>query len=301
MYTKKLLSVFAACMMAATAFAQTPTTDPGVVINGVKWATRNVDAPGLFVDTPQDAGMFYQWNRNIGWSATDPLVNSNGGTTWDATEPEGTEWEAANDPSPEGWRVPTKDEIETLLDASKVSSVWTTQDGVNGYLFTDKTTNATLFLPAAGCRHVNSGSLTDVNWQGLYWSSTQDNAAAAYSVYVYNGGAASQNGGRNWGFSVRPVSTATTALADVQAAAPLQISVNNGTLTIASDPSNANTITIADLQGRTIVNYDLRMTKQRSAVANYDGNTATINVSALPKGVYLVRVGNRTSKLIINN
>jgi len=39
------------------------TYDEGVVINGVKWATRNVAAPGTFAANPQDAGMFYQWNR----------------------------------------------------------------------------------------------------------------------------------------------------------------------------------------------------------------------------------------------
>jgi hypothetical protein len=295
MYTKKLLSVFAACMMAATAFAQTPTTDPGVVINGVKWATRNVDAPGLFADTPQDAGMFYQWNRNIGWSATDPIVSSDG-STWDSTDPDGTTWDAANDPSPEGWRVPTLDELATLRDDSKVSSVWTTQEGVNGRLFTDNTTNATLFLPAAAGFRYSDGSVIDAG-NGYYRQSTN----GVQFLYLKSSSAVESNGGSNYGMLVRPVSAGTTALADVQAAAPLQISVNNGTLTIASDPSNANTITIADLQGRTIVNYDLRMTKQRSAVANYDGNTANINVSALHKGVYVVRVGNRTSKLIINN
>jgi len=34
----------------------TPTTDEGVVINGVKWATRNVGSTGTFVTNPQDYG-----------------------------------------------------------------------------------------------------------------------------------------------------------------------------------------------------------------------------------------------------
>jgi len=42
--------------------------DEGVVINGVKWATRNVDRPNTFAETPESAGMFYQWNDKIGWS-----------------------------------------------------------------------------------------------------------------------------------------------------------------------------------------------------------------------------------------
>ena len=118
-------------------------SEKGVVINGVKWATRNVDAPGTFTDNPEDTGMFYQWNRKKAWSATGAV------TDWDTIYPIGTNtWTKANDPSPVGWRVPTLAEIETLLDSDKVSNVWTTQNGVNGRKFTDKVTGAFIFLPA---------------------------------------------------------------------------------------------------------------------------------------------------------
>ena len=33
------------------------------VINGVKWATCNVDAHGKFAATPESYGMLYQWGR----------------------------------------------------------------------------------------------------------------------------------------------------------------------------------------------------------------------------------------------
>jgi hypothetical protein len=85
---------------------------------------------------------------------------------------------------------------------------------------------------------------------------------------------------------------ATSALADVQAAS-LNI-YPNPARDIVTISGIGEAVTITDLQGRTIVNYDLRFTI-------YDGNTATINVSALTQGVYLVRVGNKTGKLIINN
>ena len=58
------------------------TADKSVVINGVHWATCNVDKPGTFVAGPEDAGMFYQWDIKIGWSSTDPMTNTMGGTTW---------------------------------------------------------------------------------------------------------------------------------------------------------------------------------------------------------------------------
>jgi uncharacterized protein (TIGR02145 family) len=39
------------------------TFDVGVVINGVKWATRNVAAQGKFVEKPEDYGALFQWGR----------------------------------------------------------------------------------------------------------------------------------------------------------------------------------------------------------------------------------------------
>ncbi len=45
-----------------------------VLINGVLWATRNVDAPGTFAASPESTGMFYQWNSRIAWSASGEKV-----------------------------------------------------------------------------------------------------------------------------------------------------------------------------------------------------------------------------------
>ena len=148
------------------------THDEGVVINGIKWATRNVDKPGTFAANPEDAGMIYQWNRKVGWGATDPMINSTGGTDWDDTILTGDAWIKTNDPSPAGWRVPTSDEIKTLFDTNKVRHVWTSINGVNGRRFIDKATGNSLFLPAAGNRFLGDGTLYYADMGGIYWSST---------------------------------------------------------------------------------------------------------------------------------
>jgi uncharacterized protein (TIGR02145 family) len=148
---------------------------PYIEINGVKWAKSNVAAPGTFAENPEDYGMFYQWNRKIGWSVDAPLTDSNGGTTWDSSIPTGTEWETVNDPSPLGWRVPTSDELATLCETSKVSKISTTISGIIGTLFTDLQNGNTLFLPATG----NSGNLSAKN-RTYYWSSTNYNNDYAY-------------------------------------------------------------------------------------------------------------------------
>jgi len=185
----------------------TPTPNPptpvviseqGVVINGVRWATRNVDAPGTFAANPEDAGMFYQWNRKKAWPATGTI------TGWDSSKPPGT----ANDPSPAGWRVPTLDEIKKLLDTDKVSNVWTTQNGVNGRRFIDKASGNSIFLPAAGGRIYSDGTLDGVGSVGDYWSSSKVGLLGSLACFLNF-----QSDGAYWhyltirtyGFSIRSV------------------------------------------------------------------------------------------------
>ena len=174
--------------------------EEGVVINGIRWATRNVDMPGTFAAKPEDPGMFYQWNRKIGWSSTDPMVNSDGGTTWDDSEATGNTWEKPNDPCPTGWRVPTQSEHQSLADAG---SQWTTINGVNGRIF--GVGNNTLFLPAAGYRYYSNGTVNHEGAYGNYCSSSCGSTTSSYHLYIYNTLVSATNSSltRAAGFSVR--------------------------------------------------------------------------------------------------
>ena len=191
----------------------TSTTDPGVVINGIRWATRNIDKPGTFAAKPETFGMFYQWNAKIGWSSADPMINSNGGTVWvnSWTGNNASSWENSNNPCPAGWRIPTNQELQRLCDAG---SVWTTENGVNGRLFGSMlgSGDKTVFLPAAGCRSNLNGALYGTGSDGYYWSSTQGYSSGAYLVGFRSGYAVvstdadtRSNGGRAYGLSCRCV------------------------------------------------------------------------------------------------
>jgi len=176
----------------------TATTDVGVVINGVRWATRNVDAPGTFAATPESLGMHFQWNRRQGWSATGEV------TGWDSSIPTGTTWARANDPCPPGWRVPTSGELRRLRDAGSVRE---TRDGVNGHLF--GTAPNLLFLPLAGNRSMN-GTLFHVGSVGFYWSSAPSTSAASTTInamylFLREGNNSERAAHRAVGFSVRCV------------------------------------------------------------------------------------------------
>ena len=170
------------------------TFDYGVVINGVRWATRNVDMPGTFAQNPEDAGMFFQWNRKKGWNATDERIKD-----WDNSRIEGTEWYAENDPCPEGWRVPTREELQSLYDTG---GEWTTQNGVYGYLW--GVAPHQIFLPAAGWRFGSSSALGSAGTGGQYWGSTLTGPITAIRL-LFGNNINVEGNYRALGFSVRCV------------------------------------------------------------------------------------------------
>lgn len=127
--------------------------------------------------------------------------------------PSGTQWRCCNEgaSTPEAYggyytfgqvaSAPSRDQIKELLNYC--TSVWTTQNGVNGRKFTGPN-GGTIFLPAAG--YLWNGELYDVGSDGYYWSSTPGDADGAYrllfgSYDAYWGGWYD----REYGRSVRPV------------------------------------------------------------------------------------------------
>jgi uncharacterized protein (TIGR02145 family) len=189
------LTIFSTCAITR----KSRSTAESVEINGVRWATRNVAAPGTFAANPEDPGMFYQWNRKTAWAATGSVSG------WDSSTPSGTEWEAANDPSPAGYRVPTQEELKSLLDKSKVRNEWTTRNGVTGCTFTDIATGNSLFFPAAGYRFKFDGTLNYSGEFGYYWSSTEGGSNYAYNLGFLSSGAGVYYNYRTDGRSVRCV------------------------------------------------------------------------------------------------
>ena len=168
--------LFTSCGIFRTKTVHDPRThDEGVVINGIRWATRNVDAPGTFAPMPESPGMLYQWNRKVAWNTTDREVEG-----WDNSLPEGTKWYAENDPCPEGWRVPTREELQSLYDSG---SVWVTYNEIRGRLF--GTAPNQIFLPLVGWRLGGDGSLLAVG-ATMYRSSTQFDSEHATSLGFFD-------------------------------------------------------------------------------------------------------------------
>ena len=167
------------------------TDDPGIVIDGIKWATRNVNTPGNFATNPEDFGFYYQWNSRTGWSATGSRNEWN--SAWNGGN--ATIWEPDNDPCPNGWRIPTQEELETLINSG---SRLTTLNVVRGRLFAD-----VLFLPAAGYLGLREGTL--LGQGGFYWSSSQSSSGYSYLLNFGIGDIEMSDNFHAFGFSCRCV------------------------------------------------------------------------------------------------
>lgn len=184
--------------------------------SGLLWATCNVGA-----NHPEEYGAYFAWGETqlktfYDWSTyryctgdgdqlTKYCSNSsfgyNGFTDYLTTLlPED---DAATTNWGDGWRMPTKEEWDELENNTTVT--WTTQNGVNGRLFTASNGNS-LFLPAAGgCCW--GGELDDVGYFGYYWSSSLIfDAPYGARFFVFSSGSCSVYYNlRYCGHSVRPV------------------------------------------------------------------------------------------------
>ena len=161
---------------------------------GPKFAEFNVGAANK---KAEDYGGYYCWGSNIDKDSnraykigTDALTGNSDTATnlWGSN-----------------WRMPTREELEALVNDKNCTCTWTTQNSVAGLLCTGRGaySSNSVFLPAAGfCSY---GRVYVQGNNGWYWSSTPDGSDGAYYLYFSS---VSQNVtyyDRNIGFSVRAV------------------------------------------------------------------------------------------------
>jgi uncharacterized protein (TIGR02145 family) len=113
---------------------------------------------------------------------------------------------AEYDPCPNGWRIPTYDE---LYELTKVTTSWTTDNAGNkGTLFTYSSSHSDnphqIFLPAAGYRSNDKGIIYNRDIIGCYWSSSLNGTSAQYLSFV-DGWEVMSSDRRAQGYSVRCV------------------------------------------------------------------------------------------------
>lgn len=107
-----------------------------VMINGMIWATKNVGEPGTFVDEIDEVGMLYQFNRKTGYPYKSSVPEfASAFTSYTPSESVWVTsgWAEENDPCPEGWRVPTGQEVVDLIGSATTDVNWVEPSEKNGF------------------------------------------------------------------------------------------------------------------------------------------------------------------------
>lgn len=165
--------------------------------SGLKWATCNVGAK-----TPEASGNCYAWGEI---KAKDEYNEANSLTYGKEIDDisGNVQYDVAAANWGEGWRMPTLDEMQELMDYCTWE--WTKQNGVKGYKVTSVNGNI-IFLPTT--KYYNGNTLNGGTCgSNNYWSSTPcgDNGYA-YKLYFYSKGSTYVEGASRYvGYSVRPV------------------------------------------------------------------------------------------------
>ena len=183
--------------------------------SGLKWAKCNIGA-----EKETDYGNYFMWGSTRPNTADECAwehVPFNGGNTSynadtinsakDTVCPNGIlakEYDAASQIMGGDWRMPTRDEIQELID--NTDSEWATINGINGRKFTSRIdTSKYIFIPASGDR--------PGFWFGgqgricLIWSSSLDIASPnkAWDLYFSSVYVHVDDYCRRGGFAVRGV------------------------------------------------------------------------------------------------
>ena len=197
--------------------------------SGTLWATCNVGA-----SKPTDYGQYFQWGDTSGYTAdqvgtgegqkkfesdwsdykwylsgSSDDVNSLKFTKYIAKSvPLELEDDAAHVNMGGDWHMPTPTQINELLNTAYTTNEWTTQDGVNGRLFTStKDTSKSIFIPAAG--NAQDGSLYNIGTQSNVWSSMTSGFSSrvyiAQRLWIFSLNARLIGASRFFGSSVRGV------------------------------------------------------------------------------------------------
>ncbi|MDE7355684.1 MAG: fibrobacter succinogenes major paralogous domain-containing protein [Rikenellaceae bacterium] len=168
---------------------------------GATFATK---LPSQCSGTRADShGKFYQWGINVAWNTT--TSSASGATpsgSWNtSTYP--ADWNSH--PCPDGYRLPTDAEFQSLINSSTVSRGGGWNSSNYGYIKFTSGSNSVEF-PAVGIRNYSDGSLYGAGASGRYWSSVADGAGYAYHLYFRSSDLTVGSGySKRDGFSVRCV------------------------------------------------------------------------------------------------
>ena len=178
-----------------------PTLTPGDYVDlglSVKWASCNLGA-----STPAGKGGYYAWGET---STKTKYTEENyayykegSGYTNIGKDISGTQYDAATVNLGKDWRMPTKDEVQELIN--ECTFTYGKVDGVKGYYATGKNGNS-IFLPYYGF-------MTTVETFGLieghFWSGSVYESDYGWNLVIFDAKKQNSIERRYLGLQIRPV------------------------------------------------------------------------------------------------
>lgn len=149
----------------------------------VMWATCNVGA-----SRPEDYGLYFAWGETKGYAKGEShtfdwtnytMCNGTPASITKYCSSDGNKMvlDAADDAATvimgSEWCMPTKEQIEELIDGRYTHFEWTSLNGVPGFKVSSRKNGKSIFLPAMGKRDDN-----DLIYDGntcFFWSRTRSN------------------------------------------------------------------------------------------------------------------------------
>ena len=182
---------------------ETPCVDLGLP-SGTLWATCNVGAT-----SPEQTGLYFAWGETTGYTAEQVTsgvraFNKKSYKAKNIYAKLTLEQDAAHVNLGVGWRMPTKDDWQELIDNCSV--VWTDDYNgtmVRGRVFTSKVNGNSVFFPAAG--NCYDSSVDYVGSSGYYLSVSWGSSSYAWNLIFYSGNQYLSISDRYYGYSVRGV------------------------------------------------------------------------------------------------
>ena len=179
-----------------------------LVIDGLCWASANVDIPQTFATRPDMYTKFYQWNSMTAYSANDPLTPE-----WNATADQSATWTV--NPCPLNWRMPSADESQQLHNSGTTwADVNTRGNLVAGRFYgynhatcqLPNNMSGCVFISASGYRMYTDGTLSSQGAGGLVWTSTQESSASGRCLrFIDTSSSPTFNNPKGYGFNIRCV------------------------------------------------------------------------------------------------
>lgn len=163
-------------------------------INGKVWMLYNLGDNRTDPNTgPFDQSNFYQFGRSAvvatgstqtaeiaGWNTTIAADNAwNSGT-------EAAPVKTGNDPCPQNYRIPTRTELQSLLDGTTKTEIGTFNDSPTNFsaakVYTsNRNSSVKLTFPAIGARNPAAGRVNNRGISPHVWTSTASDASNAYA------------------------------------------------------------------------------------------------------------------------